>query len=128
MALRTLTHSTDGNEMHLAANHLGHFLLTATLVPELKAAGAARVINVTSQAYELDEFHPEDPNFEVITVHSCCDFPKSGKLTGRVQKRKYTPWVGYGQSKAANVLHAWELSSRHAKDGIQAFAVHPGCA
>ena len=32
----------------------------------------------------------------------------------------------YAQSKRANVLFAVELDRRHAKDGIRAYAVHPG--
>ncbi|XP_063231599.1 retinol dehydrogenase 13-like isoform X2 [Bacillus rossius redtenbacheri] len=41
----------DGIEMHLATNYLGHFLLTHLLLPKLKAAPNARVINVSAHAH-----------------------------------------------------------------------------
>ena len=40
--------SADGWETMFATNHLGPFLLTNLLLDELKAAGEARVINVTA--------------------------------------------------------------------------------
>ena len=38
----------------------------------------------------------------------------------------YKPFISYGQSKLANVLHAKELSRRVQKDGINVFSLHPG--
>ncbi|CAI4214045.1 unnamed protein product [Parascedosporium putredinis] len=40
----------------------------------------------------------------------------------------YPGFVGYGQSKTANVLHAWELTRRaHARgDAVLSLSVHPG--
>jgi NAD(P)-dependent dehydrogenase (short-subunit alcohol dehydrogenase family) len=40
--------TTDGFEMQLAVNHLGHFTLTALLLPALLGSGGARVVSVTS--------------------------------------------------------------------------------
>jgi NAD(P)-dependent dehydrogenase (short-subunit alcohol dehydrogenase family) len=40
--------------------------------------------------------------------------------------RAYDPWLGYGQSKTANVLFAVGATRRWAADGITANAVHPG--
>ena len=39
---------------------------------------------------------------------------------------KYSPFVSYGQSKLANILHAVELSRRVKKDGINVYSLHPG--
>ena len=39
---------------------------------------------------------------------------------------KYSPFVSYGQSKLANILHAVELSRRVEKDGIHVYSLHPG--
>jgi NAD(P)-dependent dehydrogenase (short-subunit alcohol dehydrogenase family) len=94
-----------GYESHLSTNHLGHFQLTVRLLPALRRARGARVITVSSWAHRFSPFHFEDPNFE---------------------RRAYERWAGYGQSKTANILFAVELDGRYAKDGIRAFAVHPG--
>ncbi len=40
--------SVDGNEMKLAVNWLSGFVLTGLLMPLLRAAGAARVVTVSS--------------------------------------------------------------------------------
>lgn len=66
MCIRELSFSKDGNEMHLASNFLGHFLLSRLLLPKLQAASTSRVISVTSDAYKLNHFHPEDPNYKVL--------------------------------------------------------------
>ena len=43
--------SIDGIEMTFALNHLGYFLLTGLLLESLKASGAARIVNVASEAH-----------------------------------------------------------------------------
>lgn len=45
-----------GFENQFNSNHLSHFLLTMLLVPQLKASGNARVVNVSSEghAYTVD--------------------------------------------------------------------------
>ncbi|MFD4636199.1 SDR family NAD(P)-dependent oxidoreductase [Lentzea sp. NPDC058436] len=93
-----------GYESQFATNHLGHFQLTTALLPALRAAGAARVVNLTSGGHRLSDIRWDDPHF----------------TTG------YEPMLGYGQSKTANVLFAVELDRRWAADGIRGYAVHPG--
>src|SRR5919197_3273388 len=43
--------TADGFEMQLGVNHLGHFALTALLLPALLRAESARVVTVTSTAH-----------------------------------------------------------------------------
>ena len=93
-----------GYETQFATNHLGHFQLTLGLLPALRAAHGARVVNVTSGAHRLSDIHWDDP-------HLTAD---------------YDPTVGYAQSKTANVLFAVELDRRWAADGIRGYAAHPG--
>ncbi|MEU8175347.1 SDR family NAD(P)-dependent oxidoreductase [Microbispora hainanensis] len=95
---------TRGYESHFALNHLGHFQLTLGLLPALRAAQGARVVNVSSGAQRISGIRWDDPHF----------------TTG------YDPMLAYGQSKAANVLFAVELDRRWAADGIRGYAVHPG--
>ena len=93
-----------GYETHFATNHLGHFQLTLALLPVLRAAHGARVVNVSSGAQRFGRIRWDDPNFT------------SG----------YDARAAYAQSKTANVLFAVELDRRWAADGIRGYAVHPG--
>src|SRR5690625_706697 len=40
----------------------------------------------------------------------------------------YDPGLAYGQAKTVDILFAVELDRRYARDGIRAFAAHPGIA
>jgi NAD(P)-dependent dehydrogenase (short-subunit alcohol dehydrogenase family) len=101
--------TADGHELQFGTNHLGHFALTAGLLPLLRAAaataGGARVVNVTSAGHRSSDIHWDDPDYE---------------------RRPYDKWEAYGQSKTANILHAVELDTRFAGEGVHAFSVHPG--
>ena len=93
-----------GYEKHFATNHLGHFQLTLGLLPALRAAHGARVVNVSSGAQRFADIQWEDPNFtDGQNLH-----------------------LAYAQSKTANVLFAVELDRRWAGEGIRGYAVHPG--
>jgi len=100
-----LMRTKEGWEMQFATNHLGHFLLTNLLVPALRAAGKARIVNLSSAGHHMSNVDFDDPHFE---------------------RRDYEKWASYGQSKTANILFSVELNKRLAKDGITANAVHPG--
>jgi NAD(P)-dependent dehydrogenase (short-subunit alcohol dehydrogenase family) len=95
--------SPDGVELVWATNVLGTFLATDLLLPLLKEAGRARVVNVASQlAGELD-------------------------LTDVQFERR--PWSGrsaYAQSKQAGRMLTWALARRLSGTGVTANAMHPG--
>ena len=93
-----------GYETQFATNHLGHFQLTLGLLPSLRAAYGARLLNVSSGDQRFSDIRWDDPNF----------------TTG------YDSLAAYAQSKTANVLFAVELDRRWAKHGIRGYAVHPG--
>jgi NAD(P)-dependent dehydrogenase (short-subunit alcohol dehydrogenase family) len=93
-----------GYEMQFATNHLGHFQLTLGLLPALRAAHGARVVNLSSGGHRLSDIRWDDVHF----------------ATG------YQSFLAYGQSKTANILFAVELDRRWAKVGIRGYAVHPG--
>lgn len=99
-----LVRDARGYESQFATNHLGHFQLTLRLLPALRAAHGARVVNLTSGGHRLSDIRWDDPNF----------------TTG------YDGMVAYGQSKTANVLFAVELDRRWSPDGVRGYAVHPG--
>lgn len=100
-----LARDERGYESQFATNHLGHFQLTARLWPALRQAGGARVVSVSSWGHRFSPIVFEDPHY---------------------QQREYDRWVGYGQSKTANILFALELDTRGQKHGVRAFSLHPG--
>lgn len=99
-----LTRDARGYEAQFATNHLGHFHLTLGLLPALRAATGARVVNVSSGAQRFSDIRWDDVHFH----------------TG------YDTGLAYAQSKTANVLFAVELDRRWAEHGIRGYAVHPG--
>jgi NAD(P)-dependent dehydrogenase (short-subunit alcohol dehydrogenase family) len=101
--------TTDGFDEQLGTNHLGHFALTAELLPALKAAAAVgsdvRIVNLSSRGHFRGGINWDDPHYRT---------------------RDYDKFEAYGQSKSANILFTVELERRLADEGIHSFAVHPG--
>ncbi len=100
-----LMHTADGFEMQFGTNHLGHFALTAELLPLIEAGDAKRIVNLSSRGHHFAPVDLDDPNFT---------------------ERPYDPWQSYGHSKTANILFTVGLEARFAAKGIHAYAVHPG--
>jgi NAD(P)-dependent dehydrogenase (short-subunit alcohol dehydrogenase family) len=100
-----LTRTRQGWEAQFATNHLGHFALTTSLLPALRAAGASRVVTLSSSGHKISGVDFDDIHFE---------------------RRPYNKWQAYGQAKSANALMSLGLHLRHAGDGITSNAVHPG--
>ncbi|MDB5562823.1 MAG: oxidoreductase [Hyphomicrobiales bacterium] len=100
-----LKRDARGFEAQFSTNHLGHFQLTARLLPALQRAEGARVVSVSSRGHRIGGIDFEDPNFV---------------------RRDYDKWVAYGQSKTANALFALGLDGRGEAHGIRAFSLHPG--
>jgi NAD(P)-dependent dehydrogenase (short-subunit alcohol dehydrogenase family) len=106
MALPRRQVTADGFEMQLGTNHLGHFALTARLMPLLRRADGSRVVSVSSLAHRT----------------GLIDF---NDLQG---ERLYSPWKAYGQSKLACLMFALELQRRSEAAGwnVISNAAHPG--
>ena len=83
--------TVDGFETQIATNHLGPAALTWLLMPALRAAGAARVVTVSSLAHR-------GPGFDVDDLH--------------FRRRSYLAAHAYSQSKLANLLFSAELDRR----------------
>jgi NAD(P)-dependent dehydrogenase (short-subunit alcohol dehydrogenase family) len=99
--------TVDGFEMQFGVDHLGHFALTAQLMPALLKAEAARVVTVTSSAHHMGRaVNPKNPHLE-----------------GR-----YGPWRAYGQAKLANFHFGLGLHRQFAAAGLPAASLvtHPG--
>ena len=107
MMLPTREVTEDGFEMQLATNYMGHFALTARLLPLLRA-GKARVVQLSSIAHRRGEIRLDDLNW----THG------------------YKPWPVYGQSKLAMLMFGLELDRRSAANdwGLTSVVAHPGYA
>jgi NAD(P)-dependent dehydrogenase (short-subunit alcohol dehydrogenase family) len=97
--------SADGFELQFATNHLGHFALTARLLPLLRA-GSAHVTTQVSLSANQHAINWDDPNWE----------------------RGYNAFKSYSSSKIALGLFAMELQRRSVAEawGIQSNLSHPG--
>ena len=107
MALPKREVTVDGFEMQFATNYLGHFALTARLLPLLKA-GQARVVQLSSIAHRRGQIAFDDLN----------------------HARLYRDWPVYAQSKLAMLMFGLELDRRSAAHGwgFTSVAAHPGYA
>lgn len=98
--------TADGFELQFGTNHLGHFALTAHLLPLLRRGTAPRVVTVSSVAARAGRI----------------DFDDLQAL------RSYRPMPAYSQSKLAGLLFAFELQRRSDAGGwgLASIAAHPG--
>ena len=108
MALPRRQTTADGFETQFGTNYLGHFALTARLVPLLRRASGPRIVSVSSLAHRTG-------------------FIDFNDLQGA---RAYSPWKAYGQSKLACLMFALELQRRSDAAGwnLISNAAHPGFA
>ncbi|RAK99431.1 NAD(P)-binding protein [Aspergillus ibericus CBS 121593] len=97
----------EGVEMQFGINHIGHFLLTNLILPELmRKSGRVRVVNVSSLGHKRGPVRFEDPGFH------------NGKC--------YDKWQAYGQSKTANILFSVSLAEKLGGKGVESFSLYPG--
>jgi NAD(P)-dependent dehydrogenase (short-subunit alcohol dehydrogenase family) len=99
--------TADGFEMQFGVDHLGHWTLTALLLPALLRAPGARIVTVTSTAHHMGRaVDPANPHFH-----------------GR-----YRPWRAYGQAKLANFHFGLGLQRELETAGVSAASLiaHPG--
>jgi len=99
-----LLRTAQGFELQLGTNHLGHFVLTNALVPQL--VSGSRIVNVSSRGHLRSPMRWDDPHFR--------------------DESRYEKWTAYGQSKTANILFTVELEKRLGPLGIHAYSLHPG--
>jgi NAD(P)-dependent dehydrogenase (short-subunit alcohol dehydrogenase family) len=109
MAYPTRRLTRDGFEEQFGTNYLGHFALTAHLLPALlRSTGGARVVSLASLAHVQGRISLDD-------------------LQGG---RRYDAWTAYRQSKLAMLMFARELQRRADRRGwpLRSVAAHPGWA
>jgi NAD(P)-dependent dehydrogenase (short-subunit alcohol dehydrogenase family) len=108
MSLPKRQTTADGFEMQFGTNYLGHYALTAHLLPWLRRGSQPRVVNLSSLAHRSGKIDFDD-------------------LQGA---HAYSPWKAYCQSKLAMLMFALELQRRSNALGwgLMSNAAHPGYA
>lgn len=95
----------DGNEEIFGVIHLAAFVLTTALLPNLKAAAPARIIEVNSEAHRFGGLKMNDLDWS---------------------RRLYIPLQAYGAAKIAQLLTGLELAQRLKDSGVSVNIMHPG--
>lgn len=108
MAPPTRHATDDGHELQFGTNYLGHYALTARLLPQLRRGDAPRVVNLSSLAHRSGRIQFDDLQWQ----------------------RRYRAWGSYAQSKLAMLMFAFELQRRSDAQGwgLMSNACHPGYA
>jgi NAD(P)-dependent dehydrogenase (short-subunit alcohol dehydrogenase family) len=98
----------DGFELQFGTNFLGHYALTAHLLPLLRAAKKPRVVNLSSMAHRNGAIHFDDLQSQL----------------------EYRRWRTYAMSKLAMLMFAFELQRRSdaGRWNLVSNAAHPGYA
>lgn len=99
-------HTADGFELQFGTNHLGHYALTALLLPQLTAAGT-RIVHLGSISHRWAKLTPAS-----------------------LQPSSYSNPRAYATSKLAVMAYGFELARRLRVTGSTATSVvaHPGFA
>ena len=101
--------TAEGFEMQIGVNHLGAHALTAGLLPLMLDRPGSRVAAMSSFGHRPGTIDVDDLNFE---------------------RRSYSRWPAYFQSKLANLLFTANLQQRLEAAGSATIAVaaHPGAS
>jgi NAD(P)-dependent dehydrogenase (short-subunit alcohol dehydrogenase family) len=95
--------TAEGIERTWATNMLGYHLVTKLLIRNLRSAGKARIVNVSSEA--AGDLDLEDVEFAV---------------------RKYRGFAAFRQTRQADRMFSWALAEKLAGTGVTVNAMTPG--
>ncbi len=106
------TYTQDGFEATFGINHLGHFLLTSLLLPQISAP--ARIVFVSSGTHDPDQWSgmPAPQLQEAASLAHPKEDAAGADSMQKLGQRRYTT------SKLCNVLCAYELARRLQASGL----------
>jgi NAD(P)-dependent dehydrogenase (short-subunit alcohol dehydrogenase family) len=96
--------SEDNYELTFAVNHLGYFLFSNLLLPKLRNAPKARIVNVVSAVEKISTIFWNDLNLI----------------------KNFSGFKAYCQSKLANVIFTYTLANNLKDTNITVNCLHPG--
>lgn len=96
--------SAQGYELTFATNHLSYYAMAVGLLPALKAATKARIVNVASEAQQYGKL-----NFDDVHLN-----------------KTYKPMLAYGNSKLYNIMFTFQLAEELKETSVTANCMHPG--
>ena len=96
--------TTDGFEMQMGVNHLGHFALTLLLLERIKQSNSGRVVVVSSSLSKRGSINFEDFHCE----------------------KTYNKSKAYADSKLANLMFVRQLAGQLDQSSVDVLALHPG--
>ncbi|KAI2620611.1 NAD(P)-binding protein [Hypoxylon sp. NC1633] len=103
-----------GVDRHIAVNHIGHVVLTSSLLPLMKeTAGKGNTVRISNQASNMHQVAPSDTKFESLEELNC----------------DLGPNAQYGRSKLASILYARYFARKVTEAGhprLLMNATHPG--
>lgn len=102
--------TAEGFERTFALNYLAYFTLCRELRPQLRAAGAARIVNTASSAHRRAELRLD--NLQGERDFGARRFPPLPKM--------------YSWTNSCRIMLTYELAERYAPDGITANCFCPG--
>lgn len=106
----------DNLELHMASNHLGHFLLTNLLLPLLCETS-------------IIKHRPRSDPVRIVVVSSVLHWYGKIELDNLNSEKYFEPSRIYADTKLANLLFTFELNSRLKAEGyhnVIVNATHPG--
>ncbi|AQK61097.1 NAD(P)-binding Rossmann-fold superfamily protein [Zea mays] len=107
--------SKDGHEEHMQVNHLAPALLAMLLIPSLLRGSPSRIVNVNSIVSSLSS---------PLVMHTV-GFVDAEDMN--LRKHKYRSWLGYSNSKLAQVKFSSMLHKKiPAEAGIGVVCASPG--
>ncbi|MEL7646036.1 MAG: SDR family NAD(P)-dependent oxidoreductase [Anaerolineaceae bacterium] len=95
----------DRHEEIFGVIHLASFVLTTALIPNLKAAAPARIIDINSEGHRFGGLKMNDLDWS---------------------RRPYIPLQAYGAAKIAQLLTGLEMAERLKDQGVNVYIMHPG--
>lgn len=99
----TRQETTDGFEMMMGTNYIGHFYLTHLLLPLVLNSEVKQIVVVSSDGYK----------FSPVTAPY-------------FKRKKFNPVTSYGKSKLGTLYLMQTLYDSYQEQGLKTTAVHPG--